>query len=57
MNIIDQMKIVEEYNDFQIELIEIKSAKYKGDLRCKNRIIQSHTIAGLNVIFVTEPKN
>lgn len=25
------MKIVEEYNDFQIELIEIKSAKYVGD--------------------------
>ena len=25
------MKIVEEYNDFQIELIEIKSARYIGD--------------------------
>jgi hypothetical protein len=25
------MKIVEEYNDFQVDLIEIKSAKYIGD--------------------------
>ena len=25
------MKIVEEYNDFQIELFEIKSARYIGD--------------------------
>jgi len=25
------MKIIEDYNDFQIELIEIKSAKYIGD--------------------------
>ena len=25
------MRIVEEYNDFQIELYEIKSAKYMGD--------------------------
>lgn len=25
------MRIVEEYNDFQVELIEIKSAKYIGD--------------------------
>lgn len=25
------MKIVEEYNDFQVDLIEIKSANYIGD--------------------------
>ena len=25
------MKIVEEYNDFQVDLLEIKSAKYIGD--------------------------
>ena len=25
------MKIVEEYDDFQVDLIEIKSAKYIGD--------------------------
>jgi hypothetical protein len=25
------MKIIEDYNDFQIELIEIKTAKYIGD--------------------------
>jgi hypothetical protein len=25
------MKIIEEYDDFQIELIEIKTAKYIGD--------------------------
>ena len=25
------MRIIEEYNDFQIELIEIKTAKYIGD--------------------------
>jgi len=25
------MRIIEEYNDFQVDLIEIKSAKYIGD--------------------------